>query len=214
MRPILYPSAHVTLPPRLCGGIELYVSAWAVGSYDMDWSRRFDKREKGTHRFTIADTRGTLDLTVPIAKPASSRCRWDEVDISTHGAWWDVHRVALESAYGRTPYFEFYIDRFMPMLTTGVQERFPRLADLANAWDTQIADILGLCRRVSGDNLPTEDASAIQSGTLPPYRQVRADKLGFIPGLSVLDLIFNLGPEAQVYLNDVVNTRCTQHTQP
>ncbi len=207
MRPILYPSVHLTLPPRLCGGIELYVGAWAAGSYAMDWDAAFDKRDKATHRFTIADTRGRLDLTVPIAKPASSRCRWSEIGVSTHGAWWDVHRVALESAYGRTPYFEFYIDRFLPMLTVGVTDRYPRLCDLASAWDEQIADILGLTR----DNRreATEHDSRLKEAAdlqIPPYRQVRASRLGFLPGLSVLDLIFNLGPESQIYLNDLANT--------
>ncbi|MDE6430391.1 MAG: WbqC family protein, partial [Duncaniella sp.] len=37
--------------------------------------------------------------------------------------------------------------------------------------------------------------------SLPSYWQIREDKLGFIPGLSVLDLIFNLGPEAVLYLD-------------
>ena len=207
MRPILYPSVHLTLPPRLCGGIELYVRAWAAGSYAMDWDTAFDKRDKATHRFTIADTRGRLDLTVPIAKPASSRCRWSEIGVSTHGAWWDVHRVALESAYGRTPYFEFYIDRFLPMLTVGVTDRYPRLCDLASAWDEQIADILGLirddAREATEHDIRLEEAADLQ---IPPYRQVRASRLGFLPGLSVLDLIFNLGPESQIYLNDLANT--------
>ncbi|MDE6205932.1 MAG: WbqC family protein [Duncaniella sp.] len=197
----------MTLPPRLCGGIEQYVRAWAAGSYAMDWDTAFDKRDKATHRFTIADTRGRLDLTVPIAKPASSRCRWSEIEVSTHGAWWDVHRVALESAYGRTPYFEFYIDRFLSMLTVGVTDRYPRLCDLASAWDEQIADILGLTRDNQGEATEPDglfrDAADLQ---LPPYRQVRASRLGFLPGLSVLDLIFNLGPEAQIYLNDLANT--------
>lgn len=212
MRPILYPSAHAVLPPRLCGGIEHYVRAWAAGSYSTDWGRPFDKREKGTHRFTIADTRGRLDLTVPIAKPATSRCAWDTVNISTHGAWWDVHRVALESAYGRTPYFEFYIDRFLPMLTAGVTDRFPRLAYLAGEWDREIADILGL-KRIAA---PATDTDILLTDTetgIKPYRQVRADRLGFIPGLSVLDLIFNLGPEAQIYLNDLAATACSQQPQ-
>ncbi len=207
MRPILYPSVHLTLPPRLCGGIELYVRAWAAGSYAMDWDTAFDKRDKATHRFTIADTRGRLDLTVPIAKPASSRCRWSEIGVSTHGAWWDVHRVALESAYGRTPYFEFYIDRFLPMLTVGVTDRYPRLCDLASAWDEQIADILGLTR--DNQREATEHDSRLKEAAdlqIPPYRQVRASRLGFLPGLSVLDLIFNLGPESQIYLNDLANT--------
>lgn len=207
MRPILYPSVHLTLPPRLCGGIELYVRAWAAGSYAMDWDTAFDKRDKATHRFTIADTRGRLDLTVPIARPASSRCRWSEIGVSTHGAWWDVHRVALESAYGRTPYFEFYIDRFLPMLTVGVTDRYPRLCDLASTWDEQIADILGLTR--DNQHEATEHDCRLKEAVdlqLPPYRQVRASRLGFLPGLSVLDLIFNLGPESQIYLNDLANT--------
>lgn len=204
---MLYPSVHLTLPPRLCGGIELYVRAWAAGSYAMDWDTAFDKRDKATHRFTIADTRGRLDLTVPIARPASSRCRWSEIGVSTHGAWWDVHRVALESAYGRTPYFEFYIDRFLPMLTVGVTDRYPRLCDLASAWDEQIADILGLTRDDARE--ATEHDSRLKEAAdlqILPYRQVRASRLGFLPGLSVLDLIFNLGPESQIYLNDLANT--------
>lgn len=212
MRPVPYPSVHAVLPPRLCGGIGHYVKAWAAESYSQDWGQSFDKREKGTHRFTIADTRGLLDLTVPIAKPATSRCAWDTITVSTHGAWWDVHRVALESAYGRTPYFEFYIDRFLPMLTAGVTDRYPRLADLAGEWDKEIADILGLNRTehpVSDTLTPLPDLSV----NIEPYRQVRADKLGFIPGLSVLDLIFNLGPEAQIYLHNLATAVYPQQPQ-
>ena len=37
----------------------------------------------------------------------------------------------------------------------------------------------------------------------PSYRQIRADRLGFHPNLSILDLIFNLGPEAPLYLLDL-----------
>ena len=48
---------------------------------------------------------------------------------------------------------------------------------------------------------------------LPPYRQVRQDSLGFIAGLSILDLIFNLGPEAQIYLNNAARQAYTQDTQ-
>lgn len=178
----------------------------------MDWSQPFDKRDKETHRFTIADTRGHLDLTVPIAKPATHRCAWDTITISTHGAWWDVHRVALESAYGRTPYFEFYIDRFLPMLTAGVTDRYPRLAELADGWDREIADILGLNRVADA---PASSATLLPDITvsIEPYRQVRADRLGFIPGLSVLDLIFNLGPEAQIYLHHLATTAGSPQSQ-
>ncbi len=188
----------VTLPPRLCAGVNDYVAAWSCGRSAQKWDIPFDKRAKGTHRFDIADTRGKLSLTVPIVKPESSRCNWDTVRISTHGAWWDIHRVALESAYGRTPYFEFYIDRFLPMLTAGVEERFPLLKELALAWDAQIRDILTL---PSSPEAAREPLSILPDYELPPYRQIRSAQLGFIPGLSILDLIFNLGPESQLYLH-------------
>ena len=204
MRPVPHPDRSIALPPRLCGGIEVYAAAWDAGSSGMDWDVRFDKRQKLTHRFTIADTRGRLDLTVPIAKPHSSKVLWSDIRISDHGLWWDVHRVSLESAYGRTPYFEFYIDRFLPMLTPGVTERYPLLRDLAMAWDAQIRDILGLGDSKAGPEAVTdEELTHIYNNkvSLVPYRQVRQQALGFIPGLSVLDLIFNLGPEAQIYLS-------------
>lgn len=215
------------LPPRLCGSVDYYACAWLYGNYVQDWGRRFDKREKEAHRFTIADTHGKLSLTVPISKPDSSLRRWDEIYISTHGAWWDVHRVALESAYGRTPFFEFYIDRFIPMLTVGVESRFPTLASLALAWDAEIRNILTLppaaafpssSEQISAESKSLELASSeLTSSVLPsfvpissecldsaneePYYQVRAGQLGFIPHLSILDLIFNLGPESPLYLN-------------
>lgn len=144
----------------------------------------------------IADTRGRLELTVPIAKPDSSRsARWADIALSGHGNWWAVHFTALESAYGRTPFFEFYADRFAPLYAD-----FP--GGSAVGFDARIeaviCDILDI-------KAPRRDAALSERPTaLKPcqltYWQVRADKLGFIPGLSILDLIFNLGPDAQLFL--------------
>lgn len=197
-RPVMFPERRTGLRPRLCAGIGEYLEVWRSGASRQEWNLPFDKRDKETHRFAIADTRGRMELTVPIAKPATSRCLWCDVRISDHGSWWDVHRVALESAYGRTPYFEFYIDGFLPMLTSGVMERYPMLCDLAGAWDAEIRRLLGVEPPCGG---PVELCAAPQDVSAVEYRQVRQDKLGFIGGLSVLDLLFNLGPEAQLWLN-------------
>ena len=207
-RPILLPDKQALMAPELCGSIGSYVAAWACGSCRMAWEQRFDKRRKSAHRFEIADTRGALRLTVPIAKPPSSSVSWADVRISTHDAWWDIHRVTLESAYGRTPYFEFYADRFLPMLTAGVEERFPRLEQLAGAWHEQILDILGMAQGVNpgAEEIVLPPPAAEE---LPPYRQVREAQLGFIGSLSVLDLIFNLGPEAQLYLDSAARRAYT-----
>ncbi|MDE5672253.1 MAG: WbqC family protein [Duncaniella sp.] len=196
------------LPPVFCGSVEHYVNVRAAEATAIDWKRRFDKRFKVTHRFAIADTRGRLELTVPIAKPQSSQCCWGDIEISTHGNWWDVHRIALESAYGRTPFFEYYADSLLPMLTAGVEERFPLLKDLSDAWDTWIRHKLMLPLPVAaetGESRPESPSIITENSNnatdFAQYWQVRADKIGFIGNLSVLDLIFNLGPEAIIYLD-------------
>ncbi|MDE5954648.1 MAG: WbqC family protein [Duncaniella sp.] len=196
------------LPPVFCGSVEHYVNVRAAEATAIDWKRRFDKRFKVTHRFAIADTRGRLELTVPIAKPQSSQCCWGDIEISTHGNWWDVHRIALESAYGRTPVFEYYADSLLPMLTAGVEERFPLLKDLSDAWDTWIRHKLMLPLPVAaetGESRPESPSIITENSNnatdFAQYWQVRADKIGFIGNLSVLDLIFNLGPEAIIYLD-------------
>lgn len=193
--------AAALFPPRLCAPTRAYALAARCGAWSVNWGRRFDKRFKEAHRFTIADTRGPLTLTVPIAKPATSGCTWGDIAVSTHGQWWDVHRVALESAYGRTPYFEFYIDDLLPMLTAGVADRYPLLRSLSAAWDGWICRVLGIPAPAEAPAIGAQPIAVSPGAPEPPYWQVRADRLGFLPGLSVLDLIFSLGPEASLYLD-------------
>lgn len=195
----------VALPPRYYGSIAYYTVVAAAPQSRMDFTILYDKRMKEAHRCEIADKEGRTRLTASIGKPHGiQRATWSDVPLSPHNRWWHTHRVTLESAYGRTPFFEFYIDRFLPFLTDGVTERYPTLRALDEAIDTEIRRILLLpaasensepCGHLVTD--PEEVAAAF--GHLP-YWQVRADRLGFIGGLSVLDLIFNLGPEAALHI--------------
>lgn len=150
---------------------------------------RFDKRQKEVHRMVIADVRGAVELTVPIAKPYGKT--WGETRISQHGHWNRTMWTALESAYGRTPYFEFYADDFRPLLAD--RNDFGTVTELNAQFDSVIRHCL---------QLPIEgiEPANMEVNSQPPYWQIRQDKLGFIPNLSILDLIFNLGPEALIYL--------------
>lgn len=156
---------------------------------------RFDKRCKSTHRFTIADTRGPLELTVPIAKPYGRT--WADTAISRHGEWWTTMATALESAYGRTPYFEFYADEFLGIIAH--PEQLTSVADLCMRFDRAIRHAIGLHKEVT-----IAPADAIPAQIIPwhpePYWQVRRESLGFIQGLSILDMVFNLGPETLIWL--------------
>ncbi|MCD8393601.1 MAG: WbqC family protein [Bacteroidales bacterium] len=210
---IKYSGGSVTLPPLLFPGPEYFAQAAAHGSWSVDKALRYDKRYKGTHRFEIADTRGKIALTVPIEKPDfSTRPTWDDVRISRHGEWWDKHMTALESAYGRTPYFEFYISRLEPFFSRDTPDIYPTVARLSEGAANAVAAILDLdtiSQRIDSEASDSIDLNRFKSTYIDlnrpdreaiPYHQIRQESLGFIPGLSVLDLIFNLGPEAQLYL--------------
>lgn len=208
---------RAVLPPRYFGNIAYYLAVAAHGgdAY-MDGTILFDKRQKAVHRCEIADTRGRVQLTAPVAKPHGiARATWDDVAVSPHGQWWHIHLTTLESAYGRTPFFEFYIDRLRPFLQHDTHLRYPSIVALDRAIDAELRRILFLPEapeptatgKASSTELyqPENHTSAELSETIftdliEPYWQVRMDSLGFQPNLSILDLIFNLGPEAAIYL--------------
>lgn len=223
-----YPAVSGTircLEPRYYGSVGYYARVAACGGNAvMDGTMLFDKRRKQVHRCDIADVNGVVQLTVPVGKPHGiPRATWADVRVSSHGRWWHVHRVTLESAYGRTPFFEFYIDRFAPFLCAEAVERYPSIIDLDAAIDAVIREILllppapvlnavakeeGLSEGDAADMVRTAASPDFCPGMIEkPHYQVRAAGLGFIPGLSVLDLIFNLGPEAPLYLAEMAS-RC------
>lgn len=206
-QPIPRPGAAIRLPLQWFGSVSYYAAAIAHGTVIIDDTLRFDKRFKSAHRTTVADTRGPLPLTVPTAKVASP-ATWHDIPLSAHGEWWRTHLVTLESGYGRTPFFEFYIDRLLPFFESGTVSRFPSVAMMDRAANDIVWQMLGLQNRLlyMSDIAPDENdklppVTALVSLPVPPrYRQIRADRIGFIPGLSILDLIFNLGPEAPLHL--------------
>lgn len=209
---VKFPSQRVLLPPRYFADIAYYAAMAAYGSAVVDVEMPFNKRQKETHRCAIADTRGVLNLTVPVGRPKGPM--WSNVPISPHGEWWNVHRVALESAYGRTPYFEFYIDRFLPFLNSDVPGTFDSVVDFDACIDSVVRSILLIDTPVSYGSVSNQFASDVDmrrrppmmDGASPTYYQLRAAKLGFISNLSVLDLIFNLGPEAPLYLCSLIES--------
>lgn len=205
---ITRPGRTALLPPQYCGQVGYYALMASYPHAVIDLAMPYDKRRKSAHRCSIADVRGPLTLTVPIEK-AHRGMAWAEVRVSSHGSWWSDHAVSLESAYGRTPYFEYYYDRFKPLLAPPAQGL--TVGALDRALDQIIRQILGLDTEVtySAEGQPDviddyRRQTSFDIENAPYYYQVRADRLGFIPDLSILDLIFNLGPESPLLLHRIV----------
>ena len=215
---IKYKETTLVLPPALCGSIGYYTLMASHKDVVIDRYCRYDKRRKLMHRYDIADVNGRLTLTVPITKPRIG-ATWNEAGVSAHGGWWNIHKVALWSAYGRTPFFEYYIDEFMPYLQPrdGVQPE--SLMDLNIGIDAIIRRIAGIESNVRHE-LSAEEKELINNGeksiidhrnssfdldTPIEYYQVRAQQQGFIPNLTILDLIFNMGPETPLVLKEIID---------
>ncbi len=210
----------IVLPPALCGSIGYYALMASHSNVVIDRNCRYDKRRKLMHRYDIADVNGRLSLTIPTTKPRyGTGATWDEVGVSAHGAWWNIHKVALWSAYRRTPFFEYYIDELMPYLQPrdGVQPE--SLMDLNTGIDAIIRRIAGIESNIRYE-LTDEEKELIKNGdasiidhrnnsfdldTPVEYYQVRASQHGFIPNLTMLDLIFNMGPETPLVLKKIID---------
>lgn len=197
--------AMALLPPQLFGSVAYYALMAQYPRACIDTALRYDKRFKSVHRYTIADARGELRLTVPVSRPegafVTGNLKWDDVSVSDHGRWWEVHRQALESAYGRTPFFEYYIDRLLPLFTPEHES----ICALVLKGDAIIRNILSIDTKIvtSYTGEPADDYLHTDFTTMDAprqYWQLRGADYGFLPRLSVLDLIFNLGPEAPLWL--------------
>ncbi len=196
---VIYPELAVTLPPAYCGSVRYYADMARYGAVTIDVTRRFNKRDKECHRCVIEGPNGVQRLTVPLEKPQVWRStRLSDVRVSTHGDWWHVHWGAICSAYGRTPYFEYYADDLQPAYSGDIE----LLVDLDAAIDR-------FCRRALGIGCGDRTEAVAPAGACAapvkdiPYYQIWASRFGFTPGLSVLDLIFNMGPEAPLVLREM-----------
>lgn len=194
--------------PLYLASVDHYAAVWGADSVVTDTGMKFDKRHKAMHRCTINDANSTSQLTVPIEKPRSlSTTRWSEIIVSAHDRWWERHITALQSAYGRTPFFEFYIDSFTPLISEAAVGK--PLQDLTLALDTLMRRLLGIdtpvtltdavsltpeCRDLRG-RLADYDVRSVE------YYQTWAGKRGFTPGMSAVDLLFNMGPESPLVLD-------------
>ncbi len=167
------------------------------------------------NRCVIAAPDGPLALTIPTVKPDTEKCPLRDIRISDHGNWRHLHWNALCSAYNHTPYFEYYRDDFAPFYE---QKPFTFLVDYNEALIALVCSLIDLTPQLSRTTTylppsptgiddfrelihPKRPATEVDSTFHPvPYYQVFQERLGFLPNLSIVDLLFNMGPESLLVL--------------
>ena len=170
------------------------------------------------NRTVILGPNGTIPLIVPVEKGREKKITIKELRIAYDEEWQRTHWRTIFSAYNSSPFFEYYADDLEPFF----RKKFSFLFDLNQEITETLIEIL----EIPGSLNLTEDFECIPQNYLnfrenispkahkvsedpgfapKTYTQVFSEKFGFIPDLSILDLLFNEGPSAhQVLMGSIV----------
>lgn len=182
---------------------------------------RCDNFQKQTYRNRcyIYGANGKQLLTVPVHRSENGgRQKTSEIKIDNSFSWKRNLIKSLESSYRSSPYFEFYEDDILEIF----QKNYRYLMDLNLYAHQVLSENLQLEESISftdsyklniEDGIKDLRGLAVAKGEpnydLSKYTQVFDSKHGFISNLSILDLLFNEGPNSMGYLQEqleVVNT--------
>jgi len=166
-------------------------------------------------RCDIAGANSILTLSIPVDKGAMIKCPTKDIKISYDTDWQRLHWKSIESAYRTSPFFDYYEDDLHPFY----EKKWNFLFDFNIEIQKLILSLLGIDIKIQHTHTykkdfasneldlreiihPKKSINADQYFVVTPYYQVFQEKLGFLPNLSIIDLLFNMGNEARLVLRN------------
>lgn len=185
--------------------------------YPVVYIEQFENFMKQTYRnrCVVLGANGPLSLVIPVVKGRGPKIFIKDLKISYDVDWQRNHWRTIFSAYNSSPYFEFYKDDFKPFfekpwkflldLNLSIHETICDLLEIENnailtpGFEEVPATTLNLREGISPKKhlIPTDEHFRAAS-----YTQVFSEKFGFAPNLSILDLLFNEGPNSFTVLEE------------
>ncbi len=157
---------------------------------------------------------GPIQLVVPVVKGRGRKVLIKDLEISYDTDWQRNHWRTMFSAYSSSPFFEYYKDDIQPFFDS--KHKF--LFDFNHKIHETICELI----EIENNALMTIDFEKVPDGTInlrevispkisskidlefqpKEYTQVFSEKLGFVANLSILDLLFNEGPNCYSVLEE------------
>ncbi len=198
------PATVVQLPLTYMGNLQYYGHFLAVRTVELDVHSIFQKQSY-RNRAVILAANGLQNLIVPVVRPSGKNTIMADVEISYAEDWQKNHIRAIESAYRKTPFYHFYAADLFEI----IGKTHKRLVDLNLELTLFFTEKLRLSVTVKLATAPIELPHNLMNELLPkhrakhevsPYIQAFDAADGFATNLSVLDALFNQGPNAIGFL--------------
>lgn len=159
------------------------------------------------NRTQILGANGVLDLSIPVKKPNGSKSKTKEILIDYREDWQKKHLKSIESAYKNSPFYDFYEPYISPLILSNEKyliDKNQRILDLMIQQlqiDTRISTSENYQKEESINDFRKSISPKVKSNyQCEKYIQVFADRFDFQNNLSILDLLFNEGPNAKSFL--------------
>ena len=166
------------------------------------------------NRCVILGANGPVQLIAPVVKGRGPKILIKDIEISYETDWQRNHWRTIFSAYGSSPFFEYYKDDILPFF----EKKYRFLLD----FNLQIHETICELLEIENNANLTTDFENVPEGTINlrekitpkirfqftdrfrsvKYTQVFSEKFGFVTNLSILDLLFNVGPDSYSILNE------------
>ncbi len=197
----------IILHPTYLSNIAHFVAMAKFGDVTFEIDDNFLKQTY-RNRTYIYGANGLLSLNVPVVHSQKNRLKYRDVKVSHDTKWQSLHWKSLLSAYRTSPFFEYYEDELRPLFQTKT--------DYILDFNLKCFETICDCLQLEVNVTKTENyIKTVEDKTdyrflvnakkeLPQnfesYTQVFSNKHRFISNLSILDLLFNEGPNALNYL--------------
>lgn len=156
------------------------------------------------NRCDIVGANGIINLSIPLKGGRNQRMALTDVKIMYESNWQKQHLKAISSCYGNAPYFDYYY----PILQNFYNKKYDSLFDSNLATLEIVCSTLKLNTniRISETTIPSKDIvftkqniaeNKLLNTSNYKYPQVFEDRLGFVPNLSIIDLLMCMGPESK-----------------
>ena len=181
---------------QIWGNVELYALLKSNKQIQFEAYEHYQKRST-RNRYNIAAANGLQTLSIPLKKGKNNQTRITDVLISYDENWVNKHLTAIQSAYGKSAYFEHYYPFIEALYLT-------KPSNLYNL-NRQTIELINRFLQIDYPFTQTTEYKGLsiksyESFVPKSYQQVFEYKNGFISRTCILDLLFCMGPEAIFYL--------------